>query len=209
VSVSSVIEKAMESLSKRRPLFHSEADFQHVLAWEVQTAHPAATIRLEKRVATAPSIELDLLITLDGRTLGVELKYPRRSMTAEVDGELFTLVTGADDHGRFYAIEDLARLERLVDTGVIDGGAFVLLTNVANVWEPPSSNRRVLFEAFRIHEGHVLTGTMAWGDWGSRGGRPSGTGTVELRGSYALRWRHYSTVASAELRYLIVDVDPA
>jgi hypothetical protein len=52
-------------------------------------------------------------------------------MTAEVDEELFILSTGADDHSRYFAVEDLARLERLVEKNVIDSGALVFLTNVA------------------------------------------------------------------------------
>jgi len=95
-------------------------------------------------------------LALDGARLGTELKYPRRGMTAEIAGEVFRLSTGADDHGRYFAVEDLARLERLVAEEVIDSGVLVLLTNVANVWTPPASQRRVLYDAFRVHDGHVL-----------------------------------------------------
>ena len=94
----------MSSLSSKRPIFHSEADFQHALAWEIQLAHPQAGIRLEKRVATRPNIELDLLVDLDGVRLGVELKYPRRGMVADIAGEHFILSTGADDHSRYFAV---------------------------------------------------------------------------------------------------------
>jgi hypothetical protein len=118
-----LVSDAMDAIARKRPIFHSEADFQHALAWEVQLAHPTASIRLEKRVATAPNVELDVLIRLGRRRLGVELKYPRRGLTAEVDGELFTLATGADDHGRYFAVEDCARLERLVAERIIDSGA--------------------------------------------------------------------------------------
>lgn len=206
-SATTLLTEAMFSLSTKRPIFHSEADFQHALAWEIQLAHPQASIRLEKRVATRPNIELDLLVHLDGARLGAELKYPRRGMVADVDGEHFMLSTGADDHSRYFAVEDLARLERLVAENAIDDGALVFLTNVSNVWAPPSSRRAVLYDAFRIHDGQVLTGTLAWGEWGAPGGRPSGAkGTVVLVGSYPLVWRDYSTVAGVEFRYLVVGV---
>lgn len=142
-----ILGDAMEALASKRPIFHSEADFQHALAWNVQVAHPTARIRLEKRVSVRPNIELDLLIEIDGLQLGVELKYPRRAMTTEVGGELFTLSTGADDHGRYFAVEDVARLEQLVAAGVIESGALILLSNVANVWAPPASRRPVLYDA--------------------------------------------------------------
>src|SRR4051812_9035660 len=87
------VEAAMQALAVTRPIFHSEADFQHALAWELQRRHPQAAIRLEKRVARAPSIELDILLAMDDRTIGIELKYPRRKMEVEVEGELFQLAT--------------------------------------------------------------------------------------------------------------------
>jgi hypothetical protein len=202
-----LLGETMDALASKRPIFHSEADFQHALAWELQVAHPEASVRLEKRVATRPNIELYLLIGLDGARVGVELKYPRRNLTAEVAGEVFTLSTGADDHGRYFAVEDLARLEQLVADDVIDSGVLILLTNVANLWARPTSRRRVLYDAFRIHDGQVLAGTMTWGDWGARGGRPPGeTGTVTLRGTYPLTWRDYSTVAGIQFRYVLVGV---
>ena len=155
-----------------------------------------------------PTIDLDLLISLDGARLGIELKYPRRGMAAEIAGEMFRLSTGAEDHGRYFAVEDLARLERLVAEEIIDTGALVLLTNVANVWAPPASRRRVLYDAFRVHDGHVLAGTMTWGDWGAQGGRPPGaTGTVNLTGTYPLKWRDYSTVGGIQFRCLLVGVE--
>ncbi len=199
----------MDALAPKRPLFHSEADFQHALAWEIQTSHPRASIRLEKRVAVRPSIELDVLIELDRQRIGVELKYPRRGMTAEVGGELFELATGADDHARYFAVEGLCRLEQLVATGVIDSGVLLLLTNVSNVWLPPASRRPVLYDAFRLHNGCVLTGTLSWGDWGAAGGRPTGAqGTVTLSGTYSLAWHDYSRIDGIEFRYLLVAVPP-
>jgi hypothetical protein len=200
----------MGALALKRPIFHSEADFQHALAWQIQCTHPDASIRLEKRVAVRPNIELDLLIELDGARLGAELKYLRRGMTAEVDGERFISSTGADDHGRYFALEDLARIERLVAEQILDSGALLVLTNVPNVWEAPSSRRRVLYDAFRIHDGHVLAGTMSWGDGGAKGGRPPGaTGNVRLRDAYPLRWRDYSTVEKSPFRYLLIGVESA
>lgn len=197
---------AMRTLAPKRPIFHSEADFQHALAWEVQLAHPDAEIRLEKRVAVQPNIELDLLVAMKGARFGVELKYLRRGMTAEVKGETFTLATGADDHERYFAIKDIERLERLVTEGSIDSGALILLTNVANVWEPPASRRRVLYDDFRTHDGRVLSGEMTWGTWGAEGGRPPG-GMITLAGAYPLSWSDYSLVEGVRFRHLLVGIE--
>lgn len=56
-----VIAAAMTSLSRKRRIIHSEADFQHVLASEAQVANPTASVRLEKRDATNPSVQFDLV----------------------------------------------------------------------------------------------------------------------------------------------------
>ena len=37
----------MGSLAKKRPIFHSEADFQHALAWEIHKTTSGCEIRLE------------------------------------------------------------------------------------------------------------------------------------------------------------------
>ena len=42
----------MAALARVRPLFHSEADFQHAFAWQLHSAHPDARIRLEIASAT-------------------------------------------------------------------------------------------------------------------------------------------------------------
>jgi hypothetical protein len=157
-----LLDEAMGALALKRPIFHTEADFQHALAWEIHLRHPDAGIRLEKRVATRPNIDLDLFVELGGSRLGVELKYPRGRMSAKVGDELFILSTGADDYSRYFAVEDMARLERLVAQQTIDCGALVFLTNVANVWTPPASGRAVLYDEFRLHHGRTVTGTMSW-----------------------------------------------
>lgn len=53
------VEQTMARLAARRPIFHSEADFQHAFAWQVQIDHPDARIRLETR--PRPGVRLDVL----------------------------------------------------------------------------------------------------------------------------------------------------
>ena len=43
------IKKLMVELSKERRLFHSEADFQHALAYLIHQKYPNTQIRLEKK----------------------------------------------------------------------------------------------------------------------------------------------------------------
>ena len=42
-----VIDELMASLARRRPVFCSEADFQHELAYEIRMSDPGLSVRLE------------------------------------------------------------------------------------------------------------------------------------------------------------------
>ena len=43
----SALIETLDALAMKRPIFHSEADFQHSLAWTIREAHPAIDVRLE------------------------------------------------------------------------------------------------------------------------------------------------------------------
>src|SRR3954466_3157573 len=102
----------MSALAAVRPLFHSEADFQHGFAWEIHKAHSDARIRLETR--PRPGVRLDVLATVGGVRVAFELKYLLRKLTATVDGELFELPNqSAQDTRRYDFVKDVARLEVL------------------------------------------------------------------------------------------------
>lgn len=44
------MNKVLSTLSVKRPIFHSEADFQHSLAWEIREHYPESEIRLETKI---------------------------------------------------------------------------------------------------------------------------------------------------------------
>jgi hypothetical protein len=201
-----VIEAAMTSLGARRPIFHSEADFQLALAWELQALHADAQLRLEKRVAVKPRVQLDILMTLAGRSHGLELKYLRSKFDVNVDGELFSLAAGAPDVDRYDALKDIVRLERLVSESVVDAGCAVLLTNVAGMWSPGMSGRPTAYDAFRLHEGRTVSGSLDWGPTAGPGTKTGRVDPIALDGTYELRWRPFSTVGAATFRYLLVPV---
>jgi hypothetical protein len=43
------VHQIMKTLAVERPVFHSEADFQHALAWELHRQMPEWAMRLEYR----------------------------------------------------------------------------------------------------------------------------------------------------------------
>lgn len=62
-------------LGERRPIFHSEADFQHDLAWEFRAQNLARQLRLERpfRVGERPA-HVDLVAATSSGLVGIELK---------------------------------------------------------------------------------------------------------------------------------------
>lgn len=117
----------METLSARRPIFHSEADFQLALAMVMSEDERVSRIRLERRIALRERlrdrayVNVDVLARLDGQPVGLELKYPKRKLecTALADGELedFRLPEGAYDVDAPEFWHDTARMERLIAEG--------------------------------------------------------------------------------------------
>jgi hypothetical protein len=49
------VEAVLSALVSQRPAFHSERDFQHAVAWQIQLSYPQAHIRVESRGHSAAS----------------------------------------------------------------------------------------------------------------------------------------------------------
>lgn len=204
----STIEKALARLAASRAIFHSEADFQHALAWQLQLDHPAARIRLETRPVPARPLFLDLLADVDGQRIAVELKYLVRGVATTWKDEAFELRDqSAQDVRRYDVVKDISRLEEVVAVGVADAGVMVALSNDARYWSEgrPGS----VDAAFRLQEGRALTGTLAWAPHAGEGTTRSREKELRLSGTYPVRWRNYSDVGgtSGRFRYLLLEVE--
>lgn len=200
-----LLGQAMVNLAEQRPVFHSEADFQLALSMELQTAHPAARIRLERRMLNNPRVELDVFFVLDGQRYALELKYPKRRLTTRTsDGEQFHLTGGAADVERYGVIRDLVRCEQLLREGEADQAAAIVLSNVPELWTRVGT-RVTGSDAFRLTDGLDVTGHMDWGVSYGRGSRQGRTSPLTLVGSYLLRWVDYGQqVEGQQFRYLTV-----
>lgn len=206
------VRRSLEKLSGLRSVFHSEADFQHALAWQLHLDSPGLQIRLEYRPTGQPRrMYVDLWCTLDGEHTAIELKYFTRRLETEFAGERFELrEQSAQDLGRYDFWKDVRRLEELADGGLVDQGFAIILTNDAGYQRPPT-RPDVIDLDFRLHESRVVTGRLAWGAGASAGTKQSREAPIELSRSYQVGWHPYSSVGPSRgetFDYLFISVTP-
>lgn len=192
------IPELLTALATVRPVFHSEADFQHALAWQLQKQHPELSIRLEYRVPLNDDrMYIDVWATdAGGRVTALELKYKKRRLQAVVNNEAFDLTDqSAQDLARYDTIKDVCRLERVVAARGPMAAYVVLLTNDRSYWSPARSEATV-DAPFRLHEGRVLCGDCGWGVEATAGTIKNREMPLRVSGAYPIEWRDYSTVST-------------
>src|SRR5581483_679647 len=112
---------------------------------------------------------------------------------------------------RYDTIKDIVRLERLVDEHLVDAGAAIVLSNSSGFWRPSVTGRATGYDAFRIHEGSTLRGTLEWGPTAGAGTRKGREAAHALAGIYRTHWQAFSRAgagAAEEFRTLTVLVPP-
>ncbi len=200
------IHRVMRGLAEKRPIFHSEADFQFALAWHIKEKRSDCEVRLE----WPPSKEnMRIDIWLPNDATAIELKYPLdKAPEIRHDGERFKLGNYRSAQARYGFVKDIGRLERMVDKhDRVEHGFAVLLTNRKRLWKTPTSSRKDTHdEKFRIHQGVKLCGTRAWSSKrkSSTRGNP-----IHLLRKYKMRWHDYSRFdaeGSSLFRYIAVEV---
>ncbi len=180
----------MAHLAARRPVFHSEADFQFAFAQSVAALDESIGIRLEVPQRGPRRTYIDLVCRAGHDVSLIEFKYVTRfwSGTDGCTEERFELRGHeALDLARLYFVHDVTRLELWVAQQAGTNGFAVLLTNDNRLWEHPDPGRVTRDQQFRLHEGRTLTGPLTWGT----PERPYEANNRDLRGTYLARWQDY------------------
>ena len=217
------VHDLMRSLAAARPIFHSEADFQFALAWRIRELTPTCEVRLEYRVQLENKpLYLDLWLPTLGAA--IELKYKTRQLLAPIGDESYSLEDqSARNLARYDFLDDVRRLERIVEAGQARRGFAVMLTNDRGYWDPPTAGNRTDDAAFRLHEGREICGPLEWAHADKLGAKKNRKQPISLSGSYNLHWHDYSdnTAAAAtpfqrfgtnrysrysQFRYLVISV---
>ncbi len=214
------LHKILERLSNERPIFHSEADFQHALAWKIHKEVPNVSIRLERPFrgvrddkGNSKPWYIDIFCFEGKEKLAIELKYKTKALEVTHKGERFILTNqSAQDVSRYDFIKDIVRLERLYTSGEIDKGFALFLTNDELYWkEPRWRYKRTNDYEFRIHEGRFLSGTLKWAKSTGQGTKKGREDPLKIGYSYRFHWRTYSQLPLGkyrEFKYLLVKVPP-
>jgi hypothetical protein len=205
------IERALGRLALERQLFHSEADFQHALAWKIHEQNPDVKIRLEVPSGRSDKSErIDIVIKGKNRSYALELKYKKRKFDLVLGGEKFNLRGDvAHDISRYDFIKDVVRLERYISATENTTGYAILLTNDDLYWR--ESTRGVNSAAFFLHEGRTLDSdvTLAWREGTGDGTKKGRTDAFKLRSSYTIHWQDYSKISEssgATFRYIVLAI---
>jgi len=187
------LEAALTSLAIKRPIFHSEADFQHTLAWELRERDPECVMRLEyKPPHFIERAYLDIWARRNDTVMAIELKYKTRRLSVTLGEEDFDLKDqSAQDLGRYDFVKDLQRLEKVVSGRESTVGYGVFLTNDSAYWTPPRDTQTVDAD-FRVHQGRIVTGELRWGPGASAGTMHSREQAILLTGVYKFDWQDYS-----------------
>jgi hypothetical protein len=196
----------VEDLRLRRPVFHSEADFQHALAWSAQRLNPSLRVRLETR--PAPGMRLDLLLSrMDvDEHLALELKYLTATWAGAVENESFALLSQAAQDIRAYdVVKDIQRVEQFVGRPRWSG-AVLALTNDPGYWSRPSHGRVTNADAFRIYEGQRINGRRSWGPNTGAGTMKGRQAAIEIHGDYTCRWSDYSSLPGPRGRFRLLTI---
>lgn len=204
------INGILSSLAQHRPVFHSEADFQHAFAWEIHRHLPMASVRLELPVRVKNRfLHIDIWVVSQDVILAIELKYKTRALSIKIGNEQYHLKNqGAQDLGRYDFLKDVQRLEQVSTQYQNFIGYAIFLTNDRSYWSK-STNSNTADADFRLHSGRVIEGVLAWGETASDGTKRKREKPIDLQGKYPLQWQDYSHPCSdrhGKFRILMVNV---
>jgi len=204
----------LSQLQEKRPFFHSEADFQHSLAWQIHEQFPMYSLRLEYPLRPGQPEHLDILVFNQDEALAIELKYKTALLFSVVNRELYSLKNhSAQDCGRYDFMADIERLEQFVQEHGKATGCSIFLTNDSSYWNSPRDGNCVDAK-FRVHEGRALSGVLSWHSSASKGTTRGREKPLSIKGTYNCHWQDYSEIKAntntqgyGKFRQLVVNIN--
>ena len=205
--------EVMDELSKKRALFHSEADFQHSLALEIKERISGVELRLEKWGELINknnnSVYTDIVLIDKNKRiiLAIELKYktftvPNKGRKVELQNEEYFLKKqGAEDLCRYDFLKDIKRLELFNKKYNCSNSFAIVLTNDKHYWDPKYGIGGFSEEFLIYNQRTIKKNTkLNWievknnGKIISKGTKKGRENPIELSNSYVLEWNDYKKV---------------
>lgn len=210
------LNKVINGLAKERPVFHSEADFQHALAWEIRQMHKKLKVRLEYPLEhSLRQAHVDIMLLVGKKKIAIELKYKTSKLKTLVNEELFKLSgQSAQGAGRYDFWKDTSRIERLFNHGQILMGFVIFLTNDHLYWDCTRKNANDT--KFRLTDGLRNRKQLTWPKnlikTTKNDSVLSRKTPIKISGKYTIHWKKYSRVQiekdvrNGQFRYLMLNV---
>lgn len=202
------LQTFLAELAEQRPLFHSEADFQHAFAWQLHQKFPSAWIRLEYPFQVDKWMYIDIWSKLNDEHMAIELKYKTAKLDMYYQTESYHLKNqGAQDTGRYDFLKDVQRLEQIIQRSPNTIGYAILLTNDVGYWNQGRAN--TVDSEFRLHESREISGSLRWDARASSGTTLGRTSQLDFRKRYLMNWHAYSSPLSERngvFRYVALQI---
>ena len=199
------VQEWMQELAQKRPIFHSEADFQHALALHLSVSH-RREIRVEYPIGNGNLGWCDIAIMADGKPFAaLELKYMTAAAIEEIGEEKFNLkAQGAQDIRRYDVWKDAFRLEELMNKSAgVRSTAVIALSNDSAYWRGGQAET-AQDRAFCLREEEatrVVTGSLGWKDRTPKGTTGKNRLALTLHKNYRPKWFDYGDQVSSKTRF--------
>jgi hypothetical protein len=202
------ISEVLKRLAARRPVFHSEADFQHEFAWLLREENPSLNVRLEHPLSHGKNGAVDILCHHEENTIAFELKYLCQQLATPVGDEKFSLKSqGAQDIRRYDVFKDIVRMEQFVQGLPTARAAVIVLTNDPAYWTGPK-RKDTCDAAFALREGRSASGVLDWSEKTGDGTKRGREQPIRLARQYNFIWQDYSQVTGrfGSFRFLYIPI---
>lgn len=203
--------QVIDQLKEKRIIFHSEADFQFALAWQIKEIYQdLVDIHLEVPLSNDKKDRLDILVKMGDKNIPIELKY----FHSELIFNEYRLSKQNDTWRSQRVLKDLERAEKYAYENNSSGdqeGYALLICNEEKYWTPKKEN--FTYYHFRLEDGRTLNAneTLKWiTDNDSATERALKYGDhLTFKNSYTIEWKDYSNLNSTKkgrFKYLLFEV---
>lgn len=133
-----IIDTALKNLGKRNIIYHSEAELQFKLAWELYRNASISDIYFEYPAKNMPSGNryndmIDLVIVSKGKEYPIEIKYPKGVYRDSTYNLKYKPVDEC-----YEIVRDIDRIEQYVGNNISsDKGYVIVLSNNTSYWGTP------------------------------------------------------------------------